>query len=105
MSDKTLTYHRSHPVDEETVSAIIDRLEAAEKRVQELESLLGQWCHTRANAVGALTNHYPIDGSGRWVTEAEAWGCNSCGEGWPCFVARTLDLLATTPSSAEEPKQ
>lgn len=72
-------------------------------RIDELESLLVQWCHTRATwPDGALTNHYPIDGNGHQVPEAEAWGCNSCGEGWPCLVARSTDLLATNPSSAEE---
>ena len=60
-----------------------------------LRGLLNEWCDTRADFNGHFTNHYPIDDSihGHPCDASEAWGCNTCGEAWPCLVSRSFDAI------------
>jgi len=56
--------------------------------------LLKEWADSRP------VMHFPIDGTipGNRVDPAAdpAWGCNSCGEGWPCLTIRILSYLDPT---------
>lgn len=64
------------------------------------KSLLRKWAAEHTNAIGEFTGHYPIDDSlhGNQTTVRNAWGCNSCGHGWPCLTVQTLRFLEKNPS-------
>ena len=67
-----------------------------------LEALLLEWCTAETDAVGTYEGHFPIDATthGNRTTECEAWGCSSCGIGWPCLVIRTVRTLGGDPTYA-----
>lgn len=62
---------------------------------QVLRELLQEWVTTRRDTIGSLSSHYPIDDTLHgFPTEPDvAWGCNRCGEGWPCLTMRTERVL------------
>lgn len=54
------------------------------------DDLLKGWLRDRADRSGNHSHHFPITGEGRPSSERDAWGCNSCGIGWPCLTTQTI---------------
>ena len=68
--------------------------------LDELIALAYDWVRGRTTAVGEFSGHYPIDGPPSYAPRVEpevVWGCNTCGEGWPCLTVRTLKVLGEEP--------
>lgn len=59
-------------------------------QIHDLEELLRDWMDTTTDFVGSFDSHFPIIqaiGIDGW------WGCNVCGQGWPCLTIRTRIAL------------